>query len=361
MYLAEQWPKTSTDEKHAILSSIMKIVAKKHNAGLTHKDIRLDSFLYENGEVYLTDGEDIQPSYSATPLDKKKSLKKLSSFFSKLFPKDDDFIDSLYRLYANIRGWNVDEADIHYLKRQTHASRKKRIRRDFRKIFRTCDEFIRKKSLSQLLICHRKHYAIDLQAFLNNPDSVIDAPNAEILQDGKHATVCKFHADGRDYVVKRYFIRSLKHGLKRAVTQTRAVRSWRNSNKLFLFGFPTPKPVALLEKRFGPFRNKAYFVCEYIEGESARSYFKENTDEPLQRELIRLFRCMADLKITHGDMKGTNFLIVEGRPYIIDLDSMRHHWVKARFNRLHKHDVSRFMRNWKDTDLFQEFVPSLLD
>ena len=61
-----------------------------------------------------------------------------------------------------------------------------------------------------------------------------------------------------------------------------------------------------------------------------------------------LLRNLSESKISHGDMKATNFLMSEEGPVIIDLDAMREHKNRERFHRAFNKDMDRFMRNWAD-------------
>jgi hypothetical protein len=55
---------------------------------------------------------------------------------------------------------------------------------------------------------------------------------------------------GRTLVIKRYNIKGFAHWLKRFWRPSRAWHSWREGNRLAFLGIATPKPLAVLEKRF---------------------------------------------------------------------------------------------------------------
>ncbi len=67
---------------------------------------------------------------------------------------------------------------------------------------------------------------------------------------------------------------------------------------------------------------------------------------------------LAQCRISHGDMKGTNFIQSPRGIAVIDLDSMHEFESAAGFHQSQQRDLQRFMRNWQqcpDIDaLFRE-------
>ena len=78
--------------------------------------------------------------------------------------------------------------------------------------------------------------------------------------------------------------------------------------------------------------------------------------------LCRLIARLAALGITHGDMKGSNFIFGPDGPTVLDLDALREHDWRTPFAREHRRDIRRFQANWHDRpDLQRRFAQSLLD
>ena len=138
------------------------------------------------------------------------------------------------------------------------------------------------------MVCDREFYDEKLIRFLSNPDLVID--ESRLLKKGNTSTVALVVMSGKSLVVKRYNIKSTWHGLRRCFRRSRAWISWRNSHRLVFLGIRTAKPVAFLEKRWGPFRSKAYFITEHVDGVDLGRLFhsdrvKEIDKEGLARQL----------------------------------------------------------------------------
>jgi tRNA A-37 threonylcarbamoyl transferase component Bud32 len=190
-----------------------------------------------------------------------------------------------------------------------------------------------------------------MAAFLANPDKVLDDLKRGVLKNGRGSTVGRIRIDDHDLVVKRYNIKGLWHALKRCARATRAARSWSNAHRLLALNISTPRPVSLLERRFGPLRGTAYFINEYVEGPRATDFFKAG-DLNLQRTVaLRMMEVLEKLKtamISHGDMKATNIIIHREEPLLVDLDAMRAHSRGRSFESAHRKDVRRFQKNWAD-------------
>lgn len=218
-------------------------------------------------------------------------------------------------------------------------------------IYNNATRIVCKKSFSRIMLCQHSQYTPAMAAFLKKPDIVFNDPGNKILKAGNSSTVVQCQIDGHKFVVKRYNMKNPGHAIRRAFKKTRADISWRNARLLMKYGINTCEPVAMIEKRFGPFRNKAYFICKYIKGGDVLHYFKSAGAEERSRTaqvILGVFSRLESLMISHGDMKAANLIIQEGRLWLIDLDSMKQHKTKSGFSRARKKDLRIFMKNWSD-------------
>ncbi len=157
---------------------------------------------------------------------------------------------------------------------------------------------------------------------------------------------------GLRLVVKRYNIKNAWHALKRCFRPSRAWKSWRNAHRLASLGIPTPRPIALVENRWGPLRSKAYFITEYIEAINLNHLLRpgnveENNLKDLIEQFVAMLQLFADASLSHGDFKATNFLVDAGQISITDLDAMREHRFRWLHRRAFRKDCKRLMKNWK--------------
>jgi len=158
------------------------------------------------------------------------------------------------------------------------------------------------------------------------------------------------HPQG-NWVIKRYNIKNFWHGLRRCLKPSRAWVSWGNAHRLTISGIATPKAIAVIEKRFGPLRWGAYYVCEHIDAPDAAKDLYNTTPELIATNItiqnfIDMFATWHYSGICHGDCKATNFLISNQQPWVIDLDVMREFKSRQSFLRHYRIDRKRFLHNW---------------
>lgn len=229
-------------------------------------------------------------------------------------------------------------------------------------IMKNNHSFHHHKKFKKFYICNKDYLTPTFEALLENPDAFF---NEKILKEDETFTtsVALVTIDARPIVIKRYNIKSFWHGLKRAIQPSRAARCWHYSHMLHRHCIDTPKPIAMIEKRFGPFRRQAYFISEYIEGADGFTVFRDQpvdaaTTAIYATRIMELIHRLHKNLITHGDLKASNFIFHDAKPFMIDLDAMRQHKNFYRAKRKIQKDRKRFLLNWENLpveDYFKEF------
>jgi len=346
---AEAWEQVRSDNRRAeLLKRIVSIIAYQHEAGLIHDDLNLGNFLLAGNDIYTIDGD---VRYKGKPLPKAKSLENLGLFFAQIYPRFDRLISDVFNIYLEKRAWSKNIVICNRSIKEIRHQRKKRKKKYLKKIYRECSVFICQKSWDSFLVFDRNYNTEKMVRFLADPDALID--DSRLLKDGNTTTVALVKVDGQRLVVKRYNIKNTWHALRRYARPSRAWHAWRNAHRLALLGILTPKPIALLEKRWGPFRSKAYFITEYVDGIDVYHLLhsdrrKEVDQKFLTKQFGELFQSLIDASFRHGDFKATNFIVMDNGLFIIDLDAMREHKFRYWFRRAFNRDLERFMQNWAD-------------
>lgn len=225
--------------------------------------------------------------------------------------------------------------------------------------FQDKNQFYTHKSFKQFYCCNKDYLSPAFKKLLENPDAFF---NETILKEDQTftTTVALVTIDSKPLVIKRYNIKNFWHGLKRAVQPSRAARCWYYSHLLQKYGINTPNPIAMIEKRFGPLRCQAYFISEYIDGKDGFSVFRDQpvdatTATNYANSIIELIRKLHTNLISHGDLKASNFIYYNGKPFIIDLDAMRQHANIAKAKRKFARDRRLFLLNWENLPAQQYF------
>jgi tRNA A-37 threonylcarbamoyl transferase component Bud32 len=348
--LDEAWQQEAHDSQRGeFLRRALAVIAKQHQAGLKQDDPHLGNFLLAEEGIYTIDGAAVDIRQIGKPLSEAESLRNLGLFFAQLYPRFDSLAANAFEIYAQQRQWPFDKHLRSQLLKEICSQRNHRKKRYLKKIYRECSRFVCRKAWDFFLVCDRAFHDTSAVRLLTNPDPFVDS--GTMIKDGNTSTVALVNMDGQRLVVKRYNIKNPWHAITRAFRPSRAWISWRNAHRLIILGIPTPKPVALLEKRCGPFRRKAYFVTEYVNGMDVyrllHSDLSKQTDvEGLVKQFKKLLQVLADASISHGDLKATNFIVTNQGLFTTDLDAMCEHRSRRRYVRAFRQDLDRLRRNW---------------
>lgn len=338
-----------------LAKSLVNTLAKHHSAGLIQTDLHLKNFLIQEQvadelKVYTLDGDGIRKIGRLGI--KCKRLRNLATLFSKFDVLNDVSIPALYRQYCSAMGVYYSVADErHVIKLVWHI--RHRVSRTYadKKVFRTCTDVTVAKSFKHF---HALAADVLTNAQTVNLDTYLVDSKAN-LKNGNTCTVGLGDFANQRVVIKRYNIKNLWHGISRALRPSRAAVSWANAHRLIISNITTPKPLALIEDRWGCLRGRAYFLSAYVDAPDVTQFFAQQPDVELQKtaaqSLANLFLKLYLLRFAHGDCKASNIKIVHGEPVLIDLDSMCSYgacWLSNwRFEQAHVKDLKRFMKNWQ--------------
>lgn len=360
--LATLFEEAKTEEdKTEILEMGVKAVADCHQAGLWQNDSHLDNFMLCAGIVYVLDGADIKSQGSS--LDSDTRLKNFAMFLAQ-FPvsQDKHWRDLLDQYSKQAPGLKFD--DTANFGKKIIKARRKRLNSYERKLTRSTTANRCEQGSKFFYIYDREIHSPELDRFIADPDSFIN--DQKLLKDGNSSTVAMIKINERNYVLKRYNIKSIWHGISRAFRPSRAHHSWRNASVLEMLGIATAHPFLYMEERlFWLFRKRAYFLCEYIEGHDLGTAWEKQELEHRESEIVALFndlfKTMANYRISHGDMKATNFLLKGNRLFVLDLDAMTRNTSKEKFKEKFRKDLKRFRKNWVGTSMEPEVKTLLAD
>lgn len=207
---------------------------------------------------------------------------------------------------------------------------------------------------SRRYLCMRARFdSPGMRQLLLNLDREMSSPGFDTVKHDRTTTVGYTSRDGRRLVVKRYNTKNPWHVVRRSLRRSRARNCFEFARELLANEIPTAAPIAYVETRAGPLKGRSWVVNEYVDGSVCLDYVLHEASQREVAELAarfeRLFRQLARLRITHGDMKASNFILRENRlPVLIDLDGMRRHSSDASYEAAHKRDRERFLKNWRD-------------
>ncbi|MFC5696830.1 lipopolysaccharide kinase InaA family protein [Pseudomonas sp. GCM10022186] len=339
-----------SDGQQSVLGEALGAIARLHLAGLAQEDLHLDNLLRHGGSLQVIDGGGIRAESPGRPLSRDKVMANLGVFFAQLPAELDPFLEELLVHYLLVNGEHA--LPLEALEKEIARVRRWRLGDYMKKIARDCSLFSVVHGAFGLRAVRRDAEA-GLETLLQAPDTALEG--GRYLKQGATATVAEVTVAGRQLLLKRYNIKGLRHWLTRFWRPSRAWHSWCEGNRLEFLGIATPRPLAVLERRFLWLRGHAYLITEYLSGQDIIARFKPYLDDPdgagappeaeLQA-LDRLFAALIRERISHGDLKGFNLFWQDGRWTLIDLDAVCQHRSRRSFARAYARDRARFLRNW---------------
>ncbi len=347
------------DKTGKIMGQFFIFLAELHKSGIIQNDLHLNNFLIKNDVFYAIDAANLK--IAGSPLSSLAATDNLALFFAQFDPDSYPELLKALESYHNTNSHvEIDKQKIISLAKTKRQQIWKKISN---KLFRNSTNVVRKSNFRCLILCKRNYYKDQFIDFLDNPDEFLQ--KSPLLKDGNSATVGVVEIDSRKYAVKRYNIQNITKFIRRQIPPTRARRGWLIGHLLIFNNIKTPEPIALIEKRFGPFRTVGYIVTEFIDAPSVRQVLKNAEDNT--REQSKILTCFVsslkklhERKITHGDLKDTNFHYANGELYIVDLDSVKLHKSRIILNRAIEKDRERLIQNYQKNKTFLEIINRIL-
>jgi tRNA A-37 threonylcarbamoyl transferase component Bud32 len=351
------------------LGKVFEAVGRMHARGILQVDVHLGNFLLKNDSLYVIDGDAIR---SVKIGDRPQFYEFQNRGLSPIFT------DNLALLFAQLppatlsglqadlldayRKGNPDLAvDVAQLKAAIARAREARLADVLDKCLRDCSLFKVARRVDRFFSLVRTE-ADFLAPLIADPDAWLEQGTP--LKRGRSATLALVELEGRRLVIKRYNIKSAGHALSRAWRPSRAWHAWIEAHRLRFLGIATPRPLALIEHRLGPLRGRAWLVTEYCEGQSLKARLDAHAESgaPARvKEAVRaLFARLAEERISHGDLKATNFLCCGDELVVLDLDAMRRLDGEAAWRKAWKKDRARFLRNWPEGSVLRRELDAAL-
>ena len=313
-------------------------LAQMHDAGLVHDDLHRGNLLDDRDTLHVVDGGAVRSlGATVTIAARTDQLATLLAQFGV------DAYDHVARALDSYRGVSANAAIEHRaLTRALAVALARRVDRAVAKCTRECSAFRIEHRFDRFVACRRSHWR-EMSVLIEDPDSAMARGTA--LKNGRSATVVRLALGGIDVVIKRYNIKSRLHAVSRAFRKTRAERAWRSAERLAKLGIATAEPLALIERRCGPLRGRAYLVSRALEGESlaALEHPRAHLDV-----LVGLLARLRRAGLVHGDAKAKNFVRAGDAVAVIDLDSLRAPRSRNAIRRGQDEDVRRLAANWPE-------------
>ncbi len=195
--------------------------------------------------------------------------------------------------------------------------------------------------------------------FLKDIDSTMTG--SALIKDGGATKVANLHINGEDYILKRYNWRGWRKGLRYMIKGSRARHVWFYGHLLNSIDVGSPGPVCWLEKVRKNIVRESYVLTKYVNGITLFEYLRAHAHsaqdkQNLLNKMKEVFQKLFSYRITHGDMKRSNVLVVNNNICLIDLDATalnRNSFIyKIRKGR----DLKRFLEKMESDEIPEDII-----
>lgn len=262
--LREVWNELETpEEKMLLFRQLLDIIAKMHGAGLKQCDLHLDNFFLYNKTLYAIDGASVKQSRNGDSLSQEESLNNLGLLFAQLTTQDCALVEGLFTDYCKARGWDDSPELNEYLQTHIQQQQEWRFKKYFAKnLFRKTDRIIYQRSCRHFLLCMKSAYSLPMTNFLNAPEQLLCSPNSQVQKNDALSEVFRVKINNIDFMVKRYRKKGIYNGILSCCRMSPAAQAWQKAHRDASLDHSAPRPVALLEKRLGPFHGTSFYISE---------------------------------------------------------------------------------------------------
>ena len=231
----------SHEEAKATLAALFGALARMHQAGVVQNDLHLGNFLAADSKIYAID-----PAYMkfrTTPIAARKSRCQIAMLMAAIPRQYRVWEAEFLEAYCAVRGWTYKSGLLDTIRHLTARRREQHLPRALKKTLRNSKSFFVLNVPPYRGVFYKK--AFDEQSARRMIDRV-----EAIRACGELAGVVEMGGQNYGWVCYRPKNRIL--GLWYRLAGTGARRDWLAGWKAVYTGGSVPKPVALVEFRYGP-------------------------------------------------------------------------------------------------------------
>lgn len=219
--------------------------------------------------------------------------------------------------------------------------------------------FFYKKGFLQLTLYDKRRVTKNILEIISNPDKYLVKSN-NLLKDNYKRTLTKVSIDSKNLIIKRFNNKNLYDWMTKCpFRSSKAYRSWYYAFELKKKGVETIEPIALIEKRVGPFWTQTYLITEYVEGETLHEslYDLEGSSyQNVSEKITQILDIFYKMRWLHRDFISQNILITKQGVAIIDLDEMHSYTFNNNFfkKKFFKKHLTKFLKSISQSSHFKE-------
>lgn len=350
---ADTWRDSSNaPARRRMIQCLAKFVARLHEAGLHHRDLYAGNLMIRERAPGMTWDLALIDLYAVTfgaPLDLPATIQSLSLFGNWLWPRTTP-ADRLrfWRSYVAARPDlprhfpRGDSTTVHRIETAVWRRHLYILRQRSRRCIEANREFHQRRLGDLSLYAHNDCPRGLEDLLLADADAPLTALQGR-LKASASSQVFRLTLNSQSFVYKRFAVTKLRDPVAHLLAGSPGRRSWISAWLLLEAGVPTPKPIAMLERRRAGLCFESYLVTEDIQDSQTLadhvlylrhvpSQVRVSALRHLIAQIAIMIRRLHRYGISHRDLKASNWLVTGGatstgpeRVYLIDLVGVQRH------------------------------------
>jgi tRNA A-37 threonylcarbamoyl transferase component Bud32 len=346
-YVAAQLPLAATEKaealKQSLALSLARLAAEIHNKKIYYRDLHAGNILIraeDNGQyqLFLIDLHRAWKPFALLEWMKIRDIAQLCNSLPELCSERRLFIGRY--LKDTCSAPESFQSFNNKLEAMTQRLESRRIKSRSKRCMVNSTTFEVHKSLYEQYYGRRDFGRRSSSKAIEEHACKLQHSRTDIIKETKNSVITTHEKDRdlfRNVCVKHYFYRGLKYLLKSTAIKSRAVKSWIAGNGLLVRGMSTPVPLALAERKFGPFIYESFLISEWLSDvRELNDYIRYINQQGLSSaDKTSFIQCVAtairnlhEKGVYHADLKSTNILVREEGPrrwsfHFIDLERVK--------------------------------------
>ncbi len=309
-------------EKKKLLYKLAAFIRNVHEKGFFHCDLHAGNILIKfenkqsssihNCDLYLMDLHRVKILNYMSFRKRLYNLAQIFNSLSSILTKTDklDFVRSYgSNALSNIKD---EHALVKQIDEQSSRMRKIHYRSRRKRCLKESSDFSKKRSTG-MKIFFRKGYDTNRFAGLieKHHNTLISGDKTIVIKRDSKTALTRFPLENekiQSVVVKQYRVSCGMCLIKNIFSNSTGKKAWIAGNGLLVYGFNTPKPLALMEKKVLGITTGSYLIMEDARDclEMDRYILKNFHDKSSLRELKKKMALINNLAETMGRMHNQN-------------------------------------------------------
>ena len=341
-------PGNKEAEKRKLLRKLAIFIKTIHEKGFFHCDLHAGNILIKFGnkqsssihdcDLYLMDLHRVKILNNMSCRKRRYNLAQIFNSLSSILTKADK-LDFLRSYGSNTLGNITDEDDlVRQIELQSSRIRNIHYRSRLKRCLKESSAFSRKRSIG-MKIFFRKGCDTDRFAGLieKHHNALLSGDKAIVMKLDSKTALTRFPLENekiQSVVVKQYKVSCGMCLIRNIFRNSAGRKAWIDGNGLSVYGFNTPEPLALMEKKVLGITTDSYLIMEDVRDRLEMDrYILMHFHDKLSLSKLKMKRVlinnlaetigrMHNQNIFHHDLKTCNIMVKEkGRSsYITFLD-----------------------------------------